>query len=135
MAALTARVGEPRILIVEDDEDLRAVLKDFFEERRFAVDEACNGQVALDLMTSAVEEPALVIMDLEMPILTGAELLGAMKMHPRLSNVPVLVLSGSARALLPKSERIVARLSKPCDWEKLLGLVHEFMAVRTPRTA
>jgi CheY-like chemotaxis protein len=110
-----------RILLVDDDEDTRAALKELLEIHGFDVSEAGDGKNALDHIVSS-EQPALVILDLEMPVMSGAELLDVMSRYYRLSRVPVLVVSGSAQAA-PEHEAVVGVLGKPCDVEKLLDTV------------
>jgi CheY-like chemotaxis protein len=111
-----------RILVVEDDDDDRLALKDVLEEQGFQVTEARNGRHALDLMTST-DEPSLVILDLEMPVMSGSELVDVMRRYHRLSRVPVLVVSGSKRACLPLHDKIVGRMAKPVELTELLETV------------
>src|SRR5688572_14201485 len=83
----------PQVLVVDDDDDDRSAMRDVLEDEGFVVFEARDGQKALDLMTSAVN-PSLVILDLAMPVMSGGELVEVMKRYHRLSQVPVLVVSG-----------------------------------------
>jgi CheY-like chemotaxis protein len=117
--------GEPtkRILLVEDDDDDRSAMKDVLEEQGFQVFEARNGQHALDFMTST-SEPSLVILDLEMPVMSGGELVDVMRRYHRLARVPVLVVSGSKRAHVPRHDGIVGTMAKPVELKALLETVH-----------
>jgi CheY-like chemotaxis protein len=121
----------PRILVVEDHDDSRVGLRELLEEYGYVVDEACNGQVALDVLL-ATPEPALVILDLEMPVLSGPELLAIMKANERLANVPVLVVSGSSPRVIPKQDAVVGFVPKPFDWQRLLGAVRGCVGAGQP---
>jgi CheY-like chemotaxis protein len=121
----------PRILVVEDHDDSRASLRELLQECGYVVDEACNGQVALDVLL-ATPDPALVILDLEMPVLSGTELIEIMKANERLANVPVLVVSGSSPRIIPKAEAIVGFVPKPFDWERLLATVRGCVGAGQP---
>jgi len=121
----------PRILVVDDYDDSRLGLRELLEECGYVVDEACNGQVALDVLL-ATPEPALVILDLEMPVLSGPELLAIMKANERLANVPVLVVSGSAPQIIPKEDAVVGFVPKPFDWERLLATVRGCVGAGQP---
>jgi CheY-like chemotaxis protein len=112
------------ILLVDDDDDSRGALKALLEVWGYEVDEAADGRRALDHIL-AHEEPSLIILDLEMPVMSGAELVGVMRRDQRLLNIPVLVLSGSSKSDMPVDEAIVGFLQKPCNGELLLEVIRE----------
>jgi two-component system, response regulator, stage 0 sporulation protein F len=103
-----------RVLVVDDDHDVREVISDVLKDVGFSVLQASNGQLALEVMR-AFPEPALVVLDLDMPVMSGAELLAHMKTDGRLSLVPVLILSGTNKSKAPQDESVVGFVSKPCD--------------------
>jgi CheY-like chemotaxis protein len=80
-----------RICIVEDSEWLLEEMVDYFEDAGFDVTCCENGQIALDALQSADFD--LVLSDIEMPVMTGLELLGALQ--SRGINVPVFLMSAS----------------------------------------
>jgi CheY-like chemotaxis protein len=83
-----------RILIVEDDNHLRTVVRMVLENGGYEVSEASNGREALELM--ATVPVALVIADMKMPIMTGAEMAVRIRSDPATLNVPILIMSGYA---------------------------------------
>ena len=111
-----------RILVVDDDDDAREVIKEVLEDVGFSVSEANDGKQALDFLC-ACPEPALVVLDLDMPVMSGTELLARMKADERLSSVPVLILSGTERSKAPQGQPVVAFISKPCDMNGLIQAV------------
>jgi CheY-like chemotaxis protein len=114
----------PRILIVEDDAECRSAVKDALEECSFVVTEAGDGKVALDHMTSGLR-PELVILDLQMPVMSGHELLQIMDGYQRLSRLPVLVISGTPRSDFACGGAVVGFLAKPLDMTELLQTVNQ----------
>jgi CheY-like chemotaxis protein len=114
------------VLLVEDDEETRAALKELLETNGFPVSEAVDGQDALHRLVSS-QKPALIILDLEMPIMSGPELLEVMGRYYRLSRVPVLIVTGSSQTP-PQHEAVVGVLSKPCDVDALLRSVRTHVA-------
>ena len=108
------------VLIVEDDHNLRAVIRMVLEQAHYEVVEARHGAAALELMES--EMPDLVLADLRMPLMSGVELIERMRSGPRTASVPIVLLSG----LLPEPE--VARLAsavvaKPFEPADLLAAI------------
>jgi CheY-like chemotaxis protein len=103
------------VLIVEDDPNLRTVIRMVLEQARYEVLEARHGIAALELMES--DMPDLVIADLRMPLMNGVELIGRMRSSPKTASVPIVLLSG----LLPDPEvtkladAVVAKPFEPAD--------------------
>lgn len=79
------------VLIVEDDESLRDVLKDKFESSGFAVFEAKNGIEGLEEIEK--NNPDLVILDIVMPKMDGIEMLKKLKQKEKEKNIPVVLLT------------------------------------------
>jgi diguanylate cyclase (GGDEF)-like protein len=84
----------PRILVVDDDDDVRAFATTELEATGFLVDTARDGAEALLAIDDA--PPDLVIADLEMPRIDGRELLAALRRRYETSTLPFIVLSGAA---------------------------------------
>jgi two-component system cell cycle response regulator len=87
--------GAPRILIAEDSPLQRAIYVDLLHARGFEVHAAEDGRMALDLCRML--HPDLVILDLGLPRLTGAEVLARIRADRKLANTAVLVLSADER--------------------------------------
>lgn len=121
----------PRILVVEDDAECRCAVKDVLEECSFVVTEARDGQVALDHMARGLH-PALVILDLQMPVMNGHELLQIMDAYERLSRLPVLIMSGTPRSHFACGGAVKGFIAKPLDMTELLDAVHTCVGTRGP---
>jgi len=80
-----------RVLIVEDNADLRAVLVDALSDTDYEIGEASNGREALQLSESWL--PDAILLDLMMPDMDGAEFLRMRRERPFLARVPVMVLT------------------------------------------
>jgi CheY-like chemotaxis protein len=79
------------ILVVDDSDFFRQIYMNTLTEAGFSVQEAVNGQDALDKMTA--QKPDLIFLDLVMPVKTGEEVLAEMKQHEELKNIPVVMLT------------------------------------------
>jgi CheY-like chemotaxis protein len=111
-------------MVVEDQDDGRDLLREAFEEYGFAVVDASNGKAALDRLRS-LPRPDLVILDLEMPVMSGQELVDEMTADANLSDLPVLVFTGNGRTEIALEGPVVRQLSKPCSLVRLLDAVSE----------
>jgi CheY-like chemotaxis protein len=109
-----------RILIVDDEPDIRDSLEEFFREEGYTVSTAADGADALESLKDA-ELPCVVILDLIMPVLSGNEVYEHMQRDPRLVNVPVIITtSDPTRA--PSGLMI---MKKPMSLSRLLSTVRQ----------
>lgn len=90
-------MAERTVLLLEDNDSVRELLKVLLETEGYLIIEASDGR---DGLTKAEElQPDLMILDLMMPGLDGENVLRTMKRHSKLSKVPVLVVSGKYESL------------------------------------
>ena len=124
--------GKKRILITEDDEEMRSLLKDFFEEEGFETDSVSNGVDALQKLAKGRFD--LIITDIRMPGLTGLDILpGIKKLHPDAS-VIVITAFGNEEVYRRSFERgATAYLEKPIHFSKLKELIHEMVSTKEER--
>jgi DNA-binding response OmpR family regulator len=81
-----------KILVVEDEPDLRSLIRQRLEEEKYMVIEAENGDMGLK--KARAEQPALILLDIRMPESTGYEMLKALRQSGNWgANVPVIFLS------------------------------------------
>jgi len=80
------------VLIIDDDRPTRAAIRAALENAGFDVGEAENGRVALDALEAGAS-PDLLLLDLDMPVMDGYELLEHLRENPRLVGLPVVVVS------------------------------------------
>ena len=106
------------VVVVEDDEDTRELLKTVLQRRGYQVAIAADGLDGLDLL-SRTEAVCFVLVDLFMPRMDGFELLRAMVSDPRMARFPVC-LSTSAPDAAPSG---VACLAKPIDLARLFAMI------------
>lgn len=112
-----------RVLVVDDERDIRDLLAAALAEEGYAVRVACDGAQALDVAHEA--RPDVVLLDLMMPGMDGWAFLRARRDIPHLADVPVLVLSavagtgfGSGREL-----DVAGSFAKPFDLDTLVDAV------------
>jgi CheY-like chemotaxis protein len=108
-----------RVLLIEDDRDLRSALADLLRLERMDVTEAENGLEALLLLRTTKPPPDVIVLDLSMPIMTGWEFREAQLRDATLAGVPVVVLSSQSAHGLSAA----AALEKPCRPDDLLGAI------------
>ena len=121
-----------RVLIVEDNEDLRALLGDVLDDAGFDVLTVSNGAEALE--ATRRWQPAAIVLDLMMPVMDGAAFLRERRLVPALASVPVLVLTAH-----PYHHRVLdglgptAVLRKPYDLDELISAVQALCDGETGR--
>lgn len=111
-----------RVLIIEDDVNVQALIADTLREQGYDVDVADNGAQGLAVARSHL--PDLIVLDLMMPIMDGWSVLRERMNDASLSSVPVLVLSAASAEGLraAKSLKATAFLPKPYDLDALLAM-------------
>lgn len=97
----------PRVLIVEDDVDIRSFMQFLLDSSGYETVAAGNGREALEAMRGA--PLCMVLLDLMMPVMDGFEFRAHQLRDPSLASVPVLCLTA-----MPDIAALEARLSAPC---------------------
>ena len=112
-----AEGGNPvaQILIVDDEPDVRFVLKIAFEAKGHEIVEAHHGVAALERVKDS--RPDLVVTDVMMPVLDGLELIRRLRSDPETAAIPILVLSSRT----PASSGADAALAKPFRLHEVLA--------------
>jgi CheY-like chemotaxis protein len=121
---VTTAEPDIRLLVVEDDRDVRETLVRILKDAGYAVRGAADGQEALAELERADPRPSLILLDLRMPRMDGRQFHDELGRDPRFSDIPIIVLSADGRpASQSQLGRAVAVLAKPVRLEKLLNLV------------
>ena len=120
----------PLILIVDDDRQMRTMLSTMLSLHGYAVQTATDGEDGLCKLQEYV--PALVLLDLKMPRMSGAEFRAAQERLPRiLADIPVVLISGVGGGDHHRRERLhaVDYFPKPIDDVELLRVVRAHCGV------
>lgn len=116
------------LLVIEDDETIRAALKRIFEGEGYRVIAAADGtQLSQVLDDNAID---LIILDIGLPWINGYELAELMKSHDDLKNIPLIFVSGrTSEADIKQGFAVGADdyIKKPFDIEKIKKTVHTLM--------
>ena len=122
-------LAKPRILIVEDDPDLRTILKLQLLSQDFVVTEATNGAEGFAALQAEV--PDCIILDLMMPVMDGFGFLKRVRSNMSLIDVPIMILTASedernkVRGFQYQAD---AYMNKPYDLDILTHEVNRLLA-------
>ncbi len=122
---MSASGPSPRILIVDDSPDLLQNMIWSLKRARYSIDTAENGKLALQKIREG-ERPALVLLDLMMPVMSGWDFLEVRKQDPTLSQIPVIILSASVYRETPLTKGL-PYLEKPFTLDELDTKVAEVL--------
>jgi CheY-like chemotaxis protein len=111
----------PRILVVDDEPDMRFMLRRILERAGHEVAEAGDGAAALTSVRHA--RPDLVITDISMPVMDGAELIRRLRGDAAVAAIPILAVSGDSHLAAGAD----AVLAKPYVWAELLALAEKLI--------
>jgi CheY-like chemotaxis protein len=115
-----------RVLIVEDDEDVRRYIHQFLETEGYEVADACNGLEALQFLKTH-RAPDVILLDLWMPVMDGISFRSVQLRNEKLSGIPIVVLS-AGRDAKKRAELLGANsfLAKPPDLRQLVDTIERF---------
>jgi two-component system cell cycle response regulator DivK len=116
------------ILVVEDQEDNRQILRDLLGNAGYAMQEAENGEEALSAV--AKQRPDLILMDIQLPILDGYEATRRLKADPGTRGIPIIVVTSYALSgdeTKARASGCDAYVTKPYSPRALLAKIREFL--------
>jgi two-component system cell cycle response regulator DivK len=117
-----------RILVVEDQEDNRQILRDLLSSAGYEMVEAENGEEALTV--AAAEQPDLILMDIQLPLLDGYEATRRIKANPALAKIPVIAITSYALSGDEEKARAAGcddYVTKPYSPRALLAKIREYL--------
>jgi CheY-like chemotaxis protein len=100
-------------LVVDDSMLIRYTVCRFLEGRGFAVESATNGLEALTILDRM--HPDLIVTDMQMPKMSGSELITALKKSPKTAGIPVIIVAGRASGFDEKETRANFAIYKDID--------------------
>jgi len=116
------------ILVVEDQEDNRQILRDLLNNAGYDMSEAENGADALAAF--AKKRPDLILMDIQLPIMDGYEATRRLKADPATKSIPIIVVTSYALSgdeSKARSSGCDAYVTKPYSPRALLAKIKEFL--------
>jgi two-component system cell cycle response regulator DivK len=117
------------ILIVEDNEKNRKLVRDVLQFKGYRTLEAESGELGVALARDS--RPALILMDIQLPGMSGIEALGHLRADPTTRDIPIVAVTASA--MMQDRQRILAAgfdgyQSKPIDVKGFVQMVTEVLA-------
>jgi CheY-like chemotaxis protein len=113
-----------RVLVVEDDADLRQSICTVLDDAGYSSRAAENGEVALERVRE--ERPCVILLDLMMPIMNGWEFRSEQLRDPKLSSIPVVIMTADGRGADKARTLHADYLQKPIHLDALLELVNDY---------
>lgn len=120
---------KPSILIVEDNDDFRHLLGSFVERKGYEAISASDGSEALEILTQT--KPALILMDLSMPVIDGFTAARRVREHEHLRDIPILFVTAHGELGIELYQDLntleggkIEYLPKPIDVQLLESLIH-----------
>jgi two-component system cell cycle response regulator DivK len=117
-----------RILVVEDQEDNRRILRDLLTSAGYEIIQAENGEEALKV--ARAERPDLILMDIQLPLVDGYEATRRLKADPALRVIPIIVVTSYALSGDETKARAAgcdAYITKPYSPRAILAKVREYV--------
>ena len=116
--------AEHRVLVIDDDDNLRYLLQLIFEDAGYAVEAARDGELALAQLRAAPAQPCVILLDLNMPTMTGWEFRAEQQQDASIAQIPVIVMSADRSVEQDPPSLAAARyFRKPFHFPELLAAV------------
>jgi CheY-like chemotaxis protein len=121
--------ARPVVLVVDDHQDTRELIKFVLERQGYRIVEAEDGEVAIERGTS--EHPDLVLMDLAIPKLDGLSVMKQLRKRTDMHDIPILFISAHAESAV--RDQVLAAgcdeyLTKPLDLDNLLRVLDQYIS-------
>jgi CheY-like chemotaxis protein len=123
-----------KILLVEDNNEVRELLALFMKRLGYKVVEAATGLEAIDRASTV--QPDLIMMDLRLPAMNGAETTARLKANPSTRDIPLLVITASGAGMVTQSALAAGAaeiLHKPIDVTTLSNVLRRYLSARTTK--
>ncbi len=117
-----------RILVVEDTEDNRQIVRDLLSNVGYTLIEAVTGEEGVAF--AARDKPDLILMDIQLPVLDGYEATRRIKADPALAHIPIIAVTSYALSgdeAKTKAAGCDAYIAKPYSPRQLLAMVRKFL--------
>lgn len=120
-------INKRYVFIIEDSKDIQGLIGELYAGKGYRVECASNGQEALDKLKNAIELPALILLDIGMPVMDGFQFRVEQEKDSALTEIPVVVLTGDINAEA-QSIRMGAHghLRKPFSAKTLFNTVEKY---------
>ena len=120
------------VLYVEDNEYNRKIVRHLLSRTSYRLQEAADGETALGM--ARAERPDLILMDVQLPKMSGLDVTRALRGDPTTADVPIIVVTSFA--LSGDDQRAMAAgasayIAKPYSPRELPALIHTFLPVKT----
>lgn len=128
------KTDRPKILFVDDEADMVSTVECRLKWSGFDVVTASNGKEGLDKAVS--EKPNLILLDTNMPVMNGYEMLEQLRKNPQLKDVPVIMLTAMCEAQdirKASSYGIADYITKPFDFTVLMEKITNILEGKSRR--
>ena len=122
-----------KILLAEDDTDTRHALTMLFEMEGFEIITAADGEEAY--YRAVEEQPDLIVTDINMPKVSGLDLIERVREDSRIENIPIVAMSAVEKQTLNRAKELgaIAVAQKPIEFDQFISLVAKLVSVRSRR--
>jgi CheY-like chemotaxis protein len=117
----------PLVMVIDDDADIRTAIQDLLEGEGFATVGAADGQAALNLLADLADPPAVILLDLMMPIVDGWTFCKIRQGLVTLMDIPVITISAASTTGTGAPLRVDGSIEKPFEANAVISLVSQMV--------